>query len=353
MFTQIFCLVIGLFLVNTSVSASTIKDLNKAVVPLFSQDLRSQKNAYRNALNQVLIKLTGDKAFMEHPKHAKLLTDAMQFVTSTEFIEGKANQLLVIFNQDLLERWIKRNGLPLWGAQRPEGLLWFIEQSYSSKARLMLTDSSTSDTAQILNKQLFNRGISLDLPLMDITDVKLVSEIDVWGQFIDILHEAAIRYDTPYTIGARLVETSPDNWVLDYFVKSESALRLKQLTGNNKENLIRDFVSDYAEFQAQKYALDTARFVENTQFEQKIVVSGVTDIIVLSEIEAYLSSLSIVEKVQLINQNSFNSSFTVKLLDSPEKFHRILLNGNKMAAVKNLDNTPADDTATIFSYDWR
>lgn len=359
LFTQIFCFVIGLFLVNSSVQAGTIIDLNKAVVPLVSQDQRSQRDAYRTALDQVLIKLTGDTVFIQHPEYAKLRSDVMRFVTSTQFVEGQANQLLVIFNQDLLERWIKRNGLPLWGAQRPEGLLWLIEQSYPNKERLVLTDSSASNTRALLETQLFNRGITLDLPLMDIVDVNLVSEIDIWGQFIDTLHEGAQRYNTPYTVGVRLVEKAPDTWVLDYFVKSDMALRLQQLTGNSKAQLIGAFVSDYAQFQAQKYALDTARFVDNTQLQHEIAISGVTNITILSEIETYLTSLSIVEKAQLVTQKGFSSTFNIKLLGSPEQLHQILLSGNKVVPRVDIENqsdishTDSDESTGMFYYQWR
>ncbi len=354
---------IGLFLFNHSSGAGTIDELNKAVVPLISQDSRSQQNAYRTALHQVLIKLTGDQSFSQHPEYEKLLGNAIKFVTSTEFVENQANQLLVIFNQELLERWIKRNGLPLWGAQRPEGLLWFIEQSYASKERIILTDSIVTDTKEILNQHLFNRGIRLDLPLMDIIDINLVSEIDIWGQFVDTLHEGAIRYNTPYTIGVRLVETRPNSWVLDYFVKSDAALRLQQLTGSDKAQLIQQFVNEYAQFQAEKYALDTTRFVDNTQIQLEINISGVNDIIVLSEIENYLTSLSIVEKVELTGQSTDTSTFNIKLIGTPEQLHQILSNGNKLVAHTTLDNGMDNfnrigndshlDTSIKYSYVWR
>lgn len=332
------------------VQSATISDLNKAYVSFQTQDSRSQQVALRQALAQVLVKLSGSEEVLKHEQFRTLSENVMQYVTSTQFVEGDSEQLLVIFNQDKLEKWVKRNALPLWGAQRPEALLWFIEQNNYSRFRTILTDGETSDTQTLLDAAAFNRGVEFILPVMDIVDVSQVSEIDIWGQFVDTLHDGAKRYKTPYTIAVKLLQLNDGTWQIDYFVKSDTELELKQILGETKSAVITQFVNQYSERQASRYALDTFRFVENSQIQQLITINNVTNIIALSKIEAYLTSLSIVENALLLEQRGTTSTFNVKLLGQPQQLHQVLLQGNQVVGI----NDQEDELNTrLFEYNWR
>jgi hypothetical protein len=332
------------------VQCATINDLNKAYVSLQTQDTRSQQVALRQALAQVLVKLSGSESVIKHDQFGSLSKNVMQYVTSTQFVEGDSEQLLVIFNQAKLEKWVKRNALPLWGAQRPEALLWFVEQNNSQRFRTVLTDGEANDTLSILNAAAFNRGVEFILPVMDIVDITQVSEIDIWGQFIDTLHLGAQRYKTPYTVGCKLQQLPDQSWQMDYFVKSDSELGLHQITGATKTVVITQFVNQYTERQATRYALDTFRFVENSQIQQLITINNVTDIVALSQIEAYLTSLSIVENALLLEQRGTTSTFNVKLLGQPQQLHQVLLQGNQVVGITD----PEDELNTrLFEYYWR
>lgn len=333
-----------------SVQSATINDLNKAYVSLQAQDNRSQQAALRQALAQVLVKLSGSDSVIKHEQFRSLSENVMQYVTSTQFVEGDNEQLLVIFNQDKLEKWVKRNGLPLWGAQRPEALLWFIEQNNNQRFRTVLSDGESNDTLSLLNAAAFNRGVEFILPVMDIVDIITVSEIDIWGQFIDTLHMGAQRYNTPYTVSVKLQQLSDNTWQLDYFVKSNNELELHQISDSSKAKVINQFVVQYAERQASRYALDTFRFVENTQIQQLITINNVLDIVALSQIEAYLTSLSIVENALLLEQRGTTSTFNVKLLGQPQQLHQVLLQGNQVVGITD----PEDELNTrLFEYYWR
>ena len=332
------------------VQSNTINDLNKAYVSLQTQDSRSQQAALRQALVQVLVKLSGSDSVIKHEQFRSLSENVMQYVTSTQFVEGDSGQLLVIFNQEKLERWVKLNGLPLWGAQRPEALLWFIEQTNNHRFRSVLSDGENNDTLSLLKAAAFNRGVEFVLPLMDIVDVTQVTEIDIWGQFIDTLHMGAQRYSTPYTVSVKLQELPDATWQLDYFVKSDSELELHQLTAVTKAKIVTLFVDQYADRQASHYALDTFRFVENTQIQQLIIIKNVSDIVALSQIEAYLTSLSIVESALLLEQRGTTSTFNVKLLGKPQQLHQVLLQGNQVVGITD----PEDELNTrLFEYYWR
>jgi hypothetical protein len=332
------------------VQCATINDLNKAYVSLKTQDTRSQETAIRQALAQVMVKLSGSESVIKHEQFRALSENVMQYVTSTQFVEGDSEQLLVIFNQAKLEKWVKRNALPLWGAQRPEALLWFIEQNNSSRFRTILMDGESNDTLSLLNAAAFNRGVEFILPIMDIEDVTQVSEIDIWGQFIDTLHSGAQRYNTPYTVSVKLQQLSDQSWQLDYFVKSNTELELHQVTDTTKLAVIGKFVDQYTERQATRYALDTFRFVENSQIQQLITINHVTDIVALSQIEAYLTSLSIVENALLLEQRGTTSTFNVKLLGQPQQLHHVLLQGNQVVGITD----PEDELNTrLFEYYWR
>ncbi len=334
----------------STVNAATVTDLNKAYVPILAQDAQSQKAALRDALRQVMLKLSGDKRVSQHKDYTQLNNNIMQYVTSTQFVSGSNNQMLVMFNQPVLEQWIKRRGLPLWGAQRPDALLWYIEDTFDSSYRTMMVDEDDFESVTILKQASFNRGVEFTLPLMDIVDISNVSEIDVWGQFIDLLHTGAQRYNTQYTVAVKVQQLAATDWLLQYFIKSDTLLSLQQVTGESKASVIEQFVDQYADHQAQRYALDTARFVANNQLTQQILISGIPDIVAIAEIERYLNSLSIVESVNLSMQSANKSTFDVTLLGQPIQLHQMLIQGNVLQRMVD----PNDEQLSLeFQYRWQ
>jgi hypothetical protein len=108
--------VVGLFqYVPGAFGAST--DLYQATVPISDRSEQSQTVAFQAALKVVLSRITGQRSGDQDAALAPLLANARQYVQ--QYRPAADNQMAVVFDGPAIERWLSKNGRPVWGQERP------------------------------------------------------------------------------------------------------------------------------------------------------------------------------------------------------------------------------------------
>ncbi|NVK57389.1 MAG: DUF2066 domain-containing protein [Alteromonadaceae bacterium] len=196
-------LLLGVSWFGAALASSTI-DLSSGRVPVKDKSSQSLSTATKTALEQVLIKLTGQDDITDYQSINTIRANSNRFLRAYRFTEEQDQLYLVAeFDQGLIENALIEQGLPIWGNRRPDALIWLVVEDEVGNRRIV-DDSSNGTLAKALRQKADNRGVPLAMPLMDLDDTLNITPYDVWGLFPGQLLAAANRYAVDYVLAGRI-----------------------------------------------------------------------------------------------------------------------------------------------------
>lgn len=192
-------LILGLGLNVTPAWGQSLGDVRIAVEDR-TADVRQQ--AIATGLDQVLVRLTGDKQGANAAGLAQVRSEPSRWVQqfSYESAEDDSLELLIRFDVPVLLRQLEQAALPIWTVSRPDTLFWLVVQR--SAGGEILSEASDDIAVQALYQAAQQRGLPARLPQMDSEDRGRIQAADIRGQFDQVLSQAARRYQPIYNVTA-------------------------------------------------------------------------------------------------------------------------------------------------------
>lgn len=296
---RIFTLILVLFSLNSL--AEEVSGLYSALVPVIDQSTESRQQGVREALNQVLVKLTGNSNVSQSPTVQPFLTNPNAFVAGVGFrnlprldlgVEPKPG-LQVSFSRREIDQLIRQAQLPVLPSNRPKLLVWIIRddaiegRGFINEYTPALTIPSVLET---FDQAMKERGMPYILPAFDLEDQLSLSVDEGWSMNASLIAEASERYNA-------------DGWIaLRFYTTSSGEVRGSWLYEASGLRQLRDFRADYDELYmaiAVKGLVDSIAqhftYVPQINTNELIVrINGV------SSFEAYRAVLAQFKKLELV-----------------------------------------------------
>ncbi|WP_052748999.1 DUF2066 domain-containing protein [Arsukibacterium ikkense] len=153
---------------------------------------QTQRQWQNNALAQVITRLTGINNFSDYPEITRELNNAGRYVKQFESHRHNGDtRLKVLLDASLINPLLQQQGIAIWGAHRPEILVWIVQQQAGERRFLRQPEH---ELVKLLLPHLAENGIPVTLPLYDIEDLSQLSETDVWAGFWQSINQASSRY---------------------------------------------------------------------------------------------------------------------------------------------------------------
>ena len=261
---------------------------------------KEQDSAIKQAFKQLLVRGTGIRATLDEPAIAAELGQGSRFLSSFRFEESSefftnilgeqvATKAMVLdFDKATVDDLLIQNRLPVWGARRPDVLIWLADRLDGQDH--ILSDSETTEVSELLASEAAARGVPLLLPIMDLTDTLNLSFADVNGLFSQDIEFASGRYNAEAVLAGRIVQRESDysaDWLLLF--KGERT-RLPVLSGT-----LADIVSEGLNMVAERMSKQYA-FVSDPQLSGsvRLRVVNITDLTEFAAIERYLQSVNLI-----------------------------------------------------------
>lgn len=184
--------------------AVPVSGLYQVREPVADQNDSSRDEAMQRALQTLVQRLTGDAQAIQNPALDGLRKDPQQIVSQFGY-EGDA--LLVDFDPASTERLLRGAGLPLWGANRPLILTWWLSDSNEES---QLIGESQAD-AGLLRDAAQHRGLPLRLPLADLSEQLVATPENFAANDPQALRDASERYGADALL-AVLARQADDKW---------------------------------------------------------------------------------------------------------------------------------------------
>ena len=306
--------------------AVLVEDLYSATVAVADQSRTQREKGISLALAEVLIKTTGTKDITLRPGVNQALLQASNHMVKYAYLPQLQLQpqqepepqpdlellseaalaqseqsppgfpLSVQFAKVAVDQLMRTLDLPIWPANRPELLVWVVEQTASGYRFV-----ESPDLPPALQNSFQHRGLPLRLPLYDLGDQLALSSLAAWSLNQQQLQDAAKRYGVDHWLVLRYSQlTSGDvrgSWYLaghkGSFAGEGALLNTLQVATSD------EFLSASVDQVADRFALQMAYFADTEADMFRLVVENIGSFAAFTELNHFLAGLEIVNKVKV------------------------------------------------------
>ena len=301
--------------------AVEVPSLYTVEVPLDPADPDAQQNAYRTALDVVLVRITGSAAATESEELAGLFPNPARFVQ--QYRPGVDDTLVVSLDGPSIERILRESGATVWGPDRPLTIVWLAvdwglgdrEIVAAGETTGMPGDSRTIDRNQMLRERVEavaeRRGLPVVFPLLDVEDMRRIGFVDIWGGFDEPLLEASARYEAQSILVGRIrpEDPQPPRWTW--------------YTGEQRfgwPGQPEEAIEQLADALAARDAISGNQEVETIE----LTISGISSMTAYGEVQRYLENLRGVDALVVKSASPGQITYDVQVQGGAERLDNAL-----------------------------
>ena len=259
-----------------------------------SQSEKERISTARTALLRLLTKTTGIKSIPRSEEILAAVDKPEAFYSGFSYKKNDETQGFTItydFDENLVLGLIKRSNLPFWWSNRPNVIVWL---GLDDGVKKILSSSDSHFLKKSLQERAVSRGISVQLPIMDLPDRRLVSYKEVKSGIAYNIDTASDRYAGNVSLvgTAKVSESSLDEPYFDgswefWFGNEHFEVDFKQVTAREGAQIGVDLVADVF---AAKFAIYSGA---DKTFDW--VISGVNDLSKYADLKNYFENLEIID----------------------------------------------------------
>lgn len=283
---------------GTALQATEVGDLYQADAPAAGRTAAHQKQAIAEALRQVAMKVSG-RFDLKAEQISGLLARADTMVQSYAFVGGGRGEPLrmqVSFDAVAVNAGLQQSGLPVWGSNRPEVLMWLVvEEGGKRRFASPELDAALLQQVKELSRQ---RGLPFALPLNDVQDMQSISAADVWAGFLDNVRLASERYHPDITVLVKAYKAGL-LWQGDWQIVAVGGTRTQDFTGPDMESVIEPGISWVIQDIASVYAKAVQPSVAKGDAPLVFRITGVNSLKDYAAVQAYLKRLVVIRGVDV------------------------------------------------------
>lgn len=292
-----------------------------AQVALDEERNNPRQAAYKSALDEVLLRVSGAELVADQELVELLFPDPAAYVV--QFRPGDEDTLWVSFDGDAIETELRNAGQTVWGNDRPVTLVWLaVDWGQGDREIIAADDPDKSrragrsiDRDRLLRERVLDtadhRGLPVLFPLMDIQDQRNVSFSDIWGGFDEQLLAASARYEVNSILVGRVRASSSQRIRWSYFFAGEEQV------WNGEPEMAIGLVADRL---ASEFAIRGDAPLEIVD----LTVSGIDSVKAYGELQNLLAATKIIEKFAIDEVQGDVIRYRVEALGGIERLRRAL-----------------------------
>ncbi len=319
-------LITVLFLIFTASTAfaAQVSNFYQAQVPVASQSDQDRSQVTSEALKQTIIKIVGDRQAVNKADITALLADADRYVARYSYQQINHDddpitpeQLAVnfIFDAKTLTNALQRTGLPIWGENRPEILIWLASDRDGEQN--LIGDSDNNIVSSIIEREAARRGLPVVLPVMDLEDQTQISFSDIWTGNNGTVQQASERYGTRIVVTAQIRGNEAQTGISWQTLSNDDNFRWQ--SEGDLNTAITEGIDQLADRLGQRFAQQMG---PSQQLAVEITdVKGYRD---YNRLIAYLNNLQAVESVNIVSMSEQTLKVNLTIQGEVSKFRDVL-----------------------------
>ena len=345
LFFRLFLLILLPWQLSLELQASSIDHVYEVTLPVADQQRELRQKAFEQALVEVSVRVSGSSLTpmqLEINKASRLVRQYRYQVMEAAEIESYMKRtstliepkykLWIQFDDGKIKQLLRNNGLPIWGYQRPNVLVWLAVKD--GKNRYVLKQSDQSLIKDAVEAEARRRGLPIVWPSYDATDKQRVSFIDLWGQFWEPLKEASQRYPVDAVIIGRM-NWSKGSWQADWSLLLEDKTEYWQLSAVDLDLLMGSGIGVATDHISRRFAV----FADSeNDAELRVRIRDLKSVSRYAKATRYLASLAPVRNIYATDVREDYTDFHVDLSGNRDDLKRIIALGRVLVP----DTTPME-----------
>jgi len=301
--------------------AVEVPTLYTTEVPYDREARDARDDAYEAALKAVLMRVSGSELANAPEIVEELFPNPASYVM--QFRSGANNTLWVSFDGEAIEQTLRNAGQTVWGSDRPLTLVWLAVDWGQGQREIVGADdpdrtrseSRSIDRNRLVRERVLDvaerRGLPLVFPLLDTTDLQMVTFTDIWGGFDEMILKASERYDANSILIGRIRPASGQRsrWTY-YFAGSETPM------AGSPEAV----VGQVADLLASEFAVGGDMPIEAVALN----VSGVVSLDAYGTLQSMLGDVSVIENFTVTEVSGDRVSYRVDVRGGADRLSRAL-----------------------------
>ncbi len=327
---------------TVSAASREVADLYAATVTLADGQRQPDAATARNALEQVLVRVTGRRDIATRPEALAVLDQAERLIQQQGMQTRRDARY--VFDERVVRRAVYDAGLPYWEADRPVALIWLLaelpprppsagdvaagaspmpdagrgavagEAPGAGDRRRFLAAGEDNELAARLFAVAAERGLPVELPAMDVLDEAVASAADLATGFAAPLVEASRRYGAGAVLAGVATQAPSGYWFVEW-----------QLVGGPQDGLRwQGDAGDGVEYLADVLSARYASIVGQTALGVPLQVDTVPGMREYARTLAWFDRLDLVERVTLERVRGDTLFFTLLTRADPVKLGRLV-----------------------------
>jgi hypothetical protein len=326
--------------------AEMVRDLHSATVPVENQGSTALTAASREALADVLVKVSGSSQLLRNPVIVNALKDSRNHVQQYTYVRNEAPEqgysVLFEFDGAYVTDLVRQAGAPLWTASRPVVLAWVVVED--EEGRHFIDKDNSPEQATLLLEEFARRGVPVQLPVFDLMDMAALSTDDAWRMDAAAIQSASARYSAQDVVVGRLASLVGDKSAGDWSYFYQGSRVNRSVTVPDLQTFLRDGVNVVAGEMSARYAVVSTAGEDG---ELRMSVSGVTSYSEYAAIARWLNDLELVDEAIVERVQGDRVNFRLQAKADATQLEAIIgLNEHLLPA-------PAADVTTPLSYRWQ
>lgn len=335
---------LALLLVSIATQALPVTGLYSEQVAVANESDAERSRAFREALQAVIIRVTGETEWLDHPAIVTAVENAQSYVeaigysseivaipaeaaapsaeatgaieppdTGVETTAGapaaddnspadstpltptsrEQRYIDVDFSSALIDELLTSANIPIWDSNRPSVLVWMALQDESGNRSLMTSDIN-DDIIELIQEFADRRGLPVLFPVLDFEDRRSLNEDLVWTLNEEAIRKASSRYGADSILTGRL-----------HFTASGELVGLWQFLFQDEADVFDGFSTDLQEYLHGPLERVTSQLASYfaivpesaTRETVQLRIDGVGSLQDYSSLLSYVSGLGLVESV--------------------------------------------------------
>ncbi|MCK0152183.1 DUF2066 domain-containing protein [Alcanivorax sp. S6407] len=310
--------------------------LDTVTVEVENRTPEEQQRALAEALNQVLVRLSGKESVLELPVAQEAAEQLQRWVVRQDYRDGA---LVARFDTAGLMDLLSSRRAPVWGVPRPRVLVWLVDQGTGKGS---MVNPGHPDFA-MLKEEAERRGLDVVLPEWDAADRDVLAVADIRGRFDNQILSASARYPHEMVLAAVLYSGSPAtvSWRV---LQGRKALTDGRLKADSTAQAITDLVDAVTDQLADRFAVTGGATDQRTL----LTVESVGALGAWKSLRDFLSGLGGMQSVSLVQVSGDSLIYGLDFSGSDAQLRDLLSLSSSL--------TPCPDQAVAgpqWRYCWR
>ena len=341
-----------------STQALQVTGLYSERIAVTNESDGERNRAYREALESVILKVTGQRRWLDDALVRQALNNAQRYVEAISYSSetvpldnprpepaepepnadaddpGAADEetappapttreqryINVQFARSLIDEMLAGADIPVWDSNRPSVLVWMVLQNAAGERRMLSADSNPEIMA-LLRQFAARRGLPIIFPLLDFADRQNLSEDAVWSLEEDSIRAASQRYGADSVLAARV-----------HFTASGELVGLWQFIFQDQVQTFDGFdtdLQDYLYGPLDRITTELADYFAITPEARnrqsiRLRIDGIDDLAAYAALIDYVDNLALVEAVVPVALDGTRIDLRLDLVGNAQQLYDLI-----------------------------